>query len=159
MNEQRALEQYQNTQVETSSPARLVVLLYEGALRFIDEAWQAIERKDHPVKAQRINRAIHIVQELANALDHEAAPELSSRLAELYEYVGYELLQGSAFNDPSRLDNGRRVLVQLLDSWRRIADAEVETPATFSGDAAPPATDTADAPAPVPGASSMSLSA
>lgn len=145
MNDQRILEQYTNTRVETSSPLEVVVMLYEGALRFINDAERAVQARDHQEKANQINRALRIVQELANALDHEASPDLSQRLAELYEYVSYELLQGSAFNDVKRLDNGRRVLERLLGSWQELSDAKVEAPRVEGEDSLP-------APSPAPGA-------
>ena len=122
MYHQDAAHQYTATAVETGSPARLVAMLYQGALRFIGEAEAAMAVRDNPRKADRINRAMRIVQELSNALDASVAPELVERLTQLYEYVEHELLQASTYNDPSHLDHARRVLDRLVGAWEQLAD-------------------------------------
>ena len=129
MDHRNAAQQYTATSVETGSPARLVTMLYQGALRFIGEAEEAIGAGDVARKADRINRATRIVQELSNALDREAAPELCERLQALYEYVEYELLQASTFDEPRHLDHCRRVLGRLASSWQELAERNV-APAT-----------------------------
>jgi len=126
MHNLNAAQQYTNTAVETGSPVRLVAMLYQGAIRFVNEAEEAIRARDTERKADRINRAIRIVQELGNALESDAAPELCERLSTLYEYLEYELLQASTFNDPHHLDHCRRVLTRLSDAWEQLADQNVE---------------------------------
>lgn len=123
---ERALHEYTATSVQTGSPVHLVAMLYEGALRFLHEAEAAIDRRDFQGKADRIGRAMRIVQELGNALDETAAPELVQRLRALYEFSEYEMLQASTFNDVRHLQNARRVLDRLHASWRELADRNVE---------------------------------
>lgn len=120
-----AAQQYTATAVETGSPARLVAMLYQGAIRFVNEAEEAIEAHDTVRKADRINRALRIVQELSNALDAEVAPELCERLTSLYEYVEYELLQASTYNETRHLGHCRRVLTRLSGAWDELADQNV----------------------------------
>ena len=129
MDRERALQEYTATSVETGSPVRLVAMLYEGALRFLHEAESAIDQRNFPVKAEKINRAMRIVQELGNALDEEASPELVERLRALYEHVEHEILQASTFNDPRHLHHAARVLTRLHAAWRELADRNVLAPA------------------------------
>lgn len=138
MYSQRALHEYTATSVETGSPAELVVKLYEGAMRFLHEAEAALDRRDLQEKANKINRAMRIVQELSNALDSSVAPELTDRLAALYEYAEYEMLQASTFNDARHLSNARRVLERLHGSWKQVATLNPTLP-----EAAPQPQDTA----------------
>ncbi|HKK70103.1 MAG TPA: flagellar export chaperone FliS [Candidatus Krumholzibacteria bacterium] len=126
MDNQRAVHQYTATAVETGSPARLVAMLYQGALKYIGEAQEAIANGDTARKGDRINRAMRIVQELGNALDESVAPELVGRLALLYEYVEHELLQASTYNRSSHLENCLRVLGRLARSWEELAEQNVQ---------------------------------
>lgn len=126
MYSERALQEYTATSVQTGSPVRLVAMLYEGALRFLHEAEVAIDQRNHPLKAEKINRAMRIVQELTNALDESASPELVQRLRALYEYAEYEMLQASTFNDARHLHHASRVLTRLHASWSTLADRNVE---------------------------------
>ncbi len=142
MDNQRAVQQYTATAVETGSPARLVAMLYQGALKYIGEAEEAIAAGDTARKGDRINRAMRIVQELGNALDESVAPELVTQLTLLYEYVEYELLQASTYNQRSHLEHCRRVLKRLASSWEELADRNVQ-PATSANTGAP--TDTGPA--------------
>jgi flagellar secretion chaperone FliS len=135
MYSERALHQYTATSVETGSPVQLVAMLYEGALRFLHEAEAAIDRRDFQGKANHIGRAMRIVQELGNALDENAAPEIVQRLRALYEFAEYEMLQASTFNDARHLHNARRVLQALHVSWRELADRNVEATVVQDRDA------------------------
>ena len=160
MDHRNAAQQYTETAVQTGSPARLVAMLYQGALRFVGEAEDAIRAGDTPRKADRINRAIRIVQELSNALDREAAPELCDRLESLYEYVEYELLQASTFNETQHLDHCRRVLGRLANSWEELASQNVEPAAPRASAPAPTTPTTApDDESPNEPVSSLSISA
>lgn len=125
----RALETYHETQIHTGSPVRLVAMLYDGALRFLNQAREAIERGDIPTRADRIRRVLHIVQELGNALDHQVESDLPQRLAALYDYVEYELLEASRRNSTVPLDNAEGVLRNLAEAWRDLAERNVEAAA------------------------------
>ena len=61
MDHRQALQQYTTTAVATGSPVRLVAMLYQGALKFIGEAQQAMSVQDPATKGDRINRALRIV--------------------------------------------------------------------------------------------------
>ena len=126
---EHALSRYSDTQVTTGSPGHLVVMLYEGVLRFLREARQAMLDGDHATKGARIGRALHIVQELNNALNPEVEPELCERLASLYGFVETELFESTVTNDPLHLDNATRVLERLLSAWREVAHAVATEPA------------------------------
>jgi flagellar protein FliS len=163
MDNQRAVQQYTATAVETGSPARLVAMLYQGALKYIGEADEAIATGDTARKGDRINRAMRIVQELGNALDENVAPELVTQLTLLYEYVEHELLQASTYNRRSHLEHCRRVLARLASSWEELADRNVQPTASTNaaadsrtGASAPRPTTGDDSEEPVP---SLSISA
>lgn len=110
MNINRAPEHYLRAKLQTCSPVEVVVLLYEGAIRFAREAGDAIENGDFPRKADRIGRALSIVQELENTLDDSAAPALAGQLRVLYSFAQRELLEASARREVSHIDAAVRIL-------------------------------------------------
>ncbi|MFQ3611820.1 MAG: flagellar export chaperone FliS, partial [Fimbriimonadales bacterium] len=62
---------YLETAVETASPVRLVVMLYDGAIRFLNEAKQAIQNRDFETQNLKFQRAQRILAELISSLDFD----------------------------------------------------------------------------------------
>jgi flagellar protein FliS len=119
---------YHETNVETQSQQRLIVLLYEGAIRFAEHAAQAIAQGDIPQRGMMINRASRIVHELRNALDHEVGGELAERLAALYDFVDRQLALANVGNDAKPLRAAIEVLSTLLAGWRKAIDCLEQAP-------------------------------
>src|SRR4026209_1052390 len=86
---------YQNVAVQTSSPTKLVVMLYEGAIRFIREGVAAIEAKNLEGKRQSLDRAVAIVQHLNSTLDMERGGAVAVDLNRLYIYITSRIVEGS----------------------------------------------------------------
>lgn len=116
-----AVAQYQTARVETASPVRIVVQLYDGALRFIRRAQGAMEQKDVRAKGEALRRAHAIVSELQSTLDTSQAPELCAELDRLYEFVLHGLTQASFGSDPAELEPALDVLSQLREAWHELA--------------------------------------
>jgi len=146
---QTAMQQYKSTHVETGSAEKLIVLLYEGALRFCGEAHRAMVADDIPARSRSLTRAKRIVQELNNALDHEVGGEIAARLAALYEFVEHRLTLANLDHDRQAVADAQHILRILLESWERVARGEGESTA---------AEDLPAVPAPTPGRSSLSVS-
>jgi flagellar secretion chaperone FliS len=125
MSVQRGLTTYRQTQVQSRTPLELVVMLYDGALKFLHQAREAIERGDIAARRDASSRAITIISELQSTLNMEQGGELAQRLDELYIYVNGRIIAAAAENSVAPLDDATRVLNVLRDSWVTIA-----TPAT-----------------------------
>jgi flagellar protein FliS len=121
----RGLDSYRQTQAQSRTPLELVVMLYDGALRFLAVARDAIERRDIPARREALSRAIAIVSELQSTLKIEEGGELAQSLDSLYGYANQKLLEAAAHNDVKAIDEVRRVFEILRDAWSNIA-----TPAT-----------------------------
>lgn len=81
-------ERYLETAVETASPARLIVMLYDGAIRFINEAMAAMRQRDYETQNARLQRAQKILAELISSLDFDKGGEIAENLFRtLYLYV------------------------------------------------------------------------
>ena len=119
---QTAAAAYQSGQVTSAGPVRIVVLLYEGALRF---SRQALEKFDDPSsRGQALGRAHRIVSELLAALDHEAGPDIAANLDNLYGYMLDALTRANVNRDRNALQSTIKVLETVLPAWREIDGQE-----------------------------------
>ena len=128
MSFQRGLTTYQRTQVQSRTPLELVVMLYDGALKFLHQAREAIERGDIAARREASSRAITIISELQSTLNMEQGGELAQRLDELYAYVNARIIAAAAENHVGPIDDATRVLNVLRDSWVAIATPAAEAP-------------------------------
>ena len=109
---------YQRGQVGSAGPVRIVVLLYEGAIRFVR---QALEKFDDPgARGHALGRAHRIVSELLAALDYDAGGEIAQNLDRLYRFVLDEITRANVENEREPLKGVVKVLDALGDGWRQI---------------------------------------
>ena len=113
---------YKQGLVTAAAPLRIVVLLYEGAIRF---ARQAQERFDDPaVRGTALGRTHRIVSELLASLDHERGGEIANNLDGLYNYLLDSITKANVDLDRKSLKSVVKVLETLLSAWRRIEAGE-----------------------------------
>jgi flagellar protein FliS len=117
----RGLDSYRQTQAQSRTPLELVVMLYDGALRFMTVARDAIERRDIPARREALSRALAIISELQSTLKVEEGGELARSLDDLYSYSNLRLLDAAAKNDVVPLDEVRKVFQILREGWSTIA--------------------------------------
>jgi flagellar secretion chaperone FliS len=117
-----AVSQYRNSQVQTASPARIIVQFYDGAIKFINLGIQGIEKKDVAKKGVQLSRAHEIVSEMRANLDHTRAPELCAELDRLYVYVLDCITEANLKVDATPLAGALKVLEMLRGAWVQIAD-------------------------------------
>ena len=117
LNSQMAMANaYKNQQILTAPPEQLTLLLYNGALRFLNESIQALEAGDLP-KAHNANlRVQDIVREFMATLD--MSYEISKNWAALYEYVVHCLIEGNIKKDIQQLHNARTILEEMRNTWQ-----------------------------------------
>ena len=116
-----AAARYRGVQLNTASPAQLVVMLYDGALRFVGEADEALGRDDRARAGDRIGRALAIVDELAATLDPTHAPELAENLLALYGFCKRRLLEANLERDRKALADVVSSLTPLREAWAAVA--------------------------------------
>jgi flagellar protein FliS len=110
-----ARSQYEEMQVQTT-PGRLVVMLYDGALRFLHLGLEAMRRGDLEVQAVKLGKAQSILCELIGALDMEAG-EVAQGLLSIYSYCAERLLIANAEDRPEYVEEVIRVMASLRDAW------------------------------------------
>jgi flagellar protein FliS len=113
---QRAQEQYQRAQTETASPGQLLLLLYQGCLRFISRARLAREQDDHDAARANLLRAQEIVAELMGSLNLEVG-EIATNLLSLYDYMYRRLVDANIRRDDAAAAEVETLLRSLLPAW------------------------------------------
>ncbi len=109
-------------EIRTASPEKLVVLLYEGALRQARGARDAHEQGDVGRRGAAISRSLAIVAELQQSLDLEAGGEIARNLRALYFFVTDRLLEANVTNRMEALEEAIGVLETLHEAWAEIAE-------------------------------------
>lgn len=119
-NPSSAAAAYKANHFESAPPLKLVRMLYEGALRFLEQAEAASASGDGARFQERCLRVLSIVAELRLALDHGQAPELATNLEELYLFAEEQLRAAMRSESSATLPSVRDVLTPLLDGWKGV---------------------------------------
>ena len=111
------LKQYQQTQVSTSSPEKILLMLYDGAINFSRIAQEKAANGDKSERGKYVSKAQAIVAELMNTLDHETGGVVADRLEQLYLYINNEYVHANVNNSVSSMGNTIKILSMLRDTW------------------------------------------
>jgi len=119
MNLAQSAQAYRRNAVLSASPGQLILMLFDGALRFMNTAVSGFDEK-HPV---RRNETIHnnlvktqaILSELRGSLDLEKGGEFAERMSTLYSFMRTQLRQANLQKDPAPI----RVVIELLGAIRQ----------------------------------------
>jgi flagellar protein FliS len=117
----RGAEAYRRVTADTRSPMELVVMLYDGAIRFVGEARDAADRNDIAKRTRAVSRALAIVTELQNTLRLEDGGDVARELDRLYDYLTARLLDSNIKRDRKALDEVHRLLSTVRDGWAQAA--------------------------------------
>ena len=118
-----ALSAYQQNSVDTASPARLIVMLYEGVVTALDKTAASLSAPiDIELAHKELTRCQDIVLELMQALNHDAG-DMAVRLATIYEYCHHQLVQANATKDFSHAQPVRDIFADLRDAWTEITES------------------------------------
>ena len=116
-----AYQQYANNKVMTSSPAELTLMLYDGAIKFINIALGAIEEKDVQKAHTNILKAEHIIDYLRQTLDMKYA--VAQDFENIYSYLASRLIEANLKKDPEILQEVNEHLRSVRDTWKEVMKA------------------------------------
>ncbi len=114
--------QYQKTQVVTASREKILLMLYEGAIRFTKHAHAALKQGKIAEKGKYISKATAILSELMATLDFKAGGQLAVDLENLYVFMIDKLIEGNIKNDPECLAHVEQLLMTLFEAWKDIVE-------------------------------------
>lgn len=112
---------YEETSVMTQDRGRLIVMLYDGAIKFLRQAVVACQQGDYEKKGRLICRAQDILFELNTVLDVEAGGQIAQNLRKLYNFMWRHLGQANAAHDLDKIQEVIGLLETLNRGWRAIA--------------------------------------
>jgi flagellar secretion chaperone FliS len=113
--------QYLKTQVATVNNLQLVVLLYEGAIKYLRQAEEGIEEKNIEKRNNNIQRALDIIDELKNALNLSQGGEIARSLLALYLFMNNHLMMANIKNEAGKIQEVCKMLSSLKDAWQAVA--------------------------------------
>jgi len=113
---------YQNNAVNTASGGQLTLMLYNGCIKFINQAMKDMNEKNHEGKNKHIQKAQDIIQELMLTLDQDV--EISKQLLPLYEFIHYQLQQGNIKNEVHYLEEALEFITEFRNTWKEVMKQE-----------------------------------
>jgi flagellar secretion chaperone FliS len=110
-------EVYQKNQVTTAKPEELTLMLYNGAIKFLQQAKLAMENKDVPKANSLILKTQDIITELMVTLNRDY--EISNSLYALYEYMKQRLIEGNMKKDIALIEEVIGMLQEIRTTWQQ----------------------------------------
>ncbi len=113
------IQQYQKSSIETASREKILIMLYDGAIQFLNKAKIALKNNNIEESHNNIMGAENIIQEFINSMDREVAPQLAENLISLYEYFLRRLTQANMKKDAEPIDEVLKYLKGLKETWEK----------------------------------------
>ena len=114
--------QYQKTAVTTASREKILLMLYEGCIRFIRQAIVATDEKRLADKGKYISKATAIISELMATLDFKVGGELAVDLENLYVFMIDKLIEGNIENSSESLKQVEELMNTLYVAWKDVIE-------------------------------------
>lgn len=131
------VKQYQKSSIETASREQILIMLYDGAIQFLNKAKIAMQNKQIEETHNNLIAAQNIIKEFINSLDREVAPQLAENLTSLYEYFIRRLVQANIKRQIEPVDEVLTYLKSLKATWEKaiiLAQKEAQEAAVEAGD-------------------------
>lgn len=111
------MNQYKQNHISTASPEQILLMLYDGAIRFSRQAIMAGEQNNQVLKLERISKTMAIVVEFSNSLNHEIGGQIAADLDGLYQFIIRELTASRNDDSGEKLKTVEGLLVDLRQTW------------------------------------------
>jgi flagellar protein FliS len=126
------LRSYKETQIKTATPGKLILMMYDGAIKNLNQALQDMddEHRRYDSISNSLIKAQDIIAELMISLDFERGGEIAKNLFGLYVFMNRRLLDGNIKKDKTPLEEVKTLLIELRGAWAEAAD-KAGVPAGF----------------------------
>jgi flagellar protein FliS len=123
-------EVYKDTQIQTADQGKLILMLYDGAIRFLNIAIDNMDFRKYDIVNNNIIKAQDIITELMLSLNMDQGGEIAKNLFNIYAYMKKRLLEGNIRKDPAILQEVVKHLTTLRSAWEEaIKKAPIKTAA------------------------------
>jgi len=115
----QAYQVYRQTQVTTASQGELLLMLFDGAIRFARQSKDFMVAREYEDANAKLIRTQDIINELILSLDLSVG-EIANNLQQLYVFIHDLLVQANIKKDPEIVDSAVDMLVELRDTWEQV---------------------------------------
>ncbi len=126
-------EQYRKVQAQTGSRADLVLMLYQGAIRFMNRALAKLDAEDIEGTHNALIRAQQILNELKATLNHAVGGEISSGLDGVYDYCVQRLIDANVSKEADPVLEVKQLIQQIAGAWEEALQQAKDTRSDLSG--------------------------
>lgn len=113
---------YQNTKINTASPAELTLMLYDGAVKFTHMAIMALEKGDYEQCHNNVQKAKNIIVEFRSTLNFDY--EVANDFDRVYDYINWALVQGNIKKDKGMLEEALKRIKEMRDTWKEVMEKQ-----------------------------------
>lgn len=113
-----AVNKYKQNSISTATPEELTLMLYDGAIKFMNIGKYSIENKDMAKAHTSLMRAQDIISELNYSLDMKY--DLSKELRNLYDFVMSKLIDGNINKDIKHIEEAISITTEMRDTWKEV---------------------------------------
>jgi flagellar secretion chaperone FliS len=138
---------YQKAAVNTVDQRKLILMLYDGAIKFLTHAVEKMEKQEHYEAHTNLIRGKSIIAELLSSLNLEHGGDIARNLQRLYAYMFNELIDANLNKEPERVQRVVHLLKELRTAWQNLKPGTAPNvpqagtaPAQAPGTAAQPTT-------------------
>jgi len=113
-------DEYLNIQFGTADQGTLIIMTFDGAIRFCYSAIDCLENDDRVGKGEWLSQAFDVVSELRKSLKPEVDEDLVEQISNTYEFVCHQITLANVMNSVENINNALIVLESLRDTWKEI---------------------------------------
>ncbi|MCM3750200.1 flagellar export chaperone FliS [Paenibacillus pasadenensis] len=116
---QSPYQKYQQLSAQTATPLQLVIMLYDGAIRFVKQGITGLEHNNYEAANNNFCKAESILHELVASLNFEFP--VAKQLLTIYEYMLHQLIQANVYKQVGNAQEVVEHLVELRQSWKQLS--------------------------------------
>lgn len=116
-------QKYKNTSIQSASREKILLMLYEGAIKFTKRAIMACDSGNIAERGTNIGRAYDIILELMNTLDHKIGGDLAAQLEQLYMFITDQYTQANITGEKKFLEDALKILETLYEGWQQAVES------------------------------------
>lgn len=124
MGVQAAYQQYKEVQVKTANNGKLVLMLYQGIIKFLRLAKKHIGDANMAGANENLIKAQNIINELSANLDREKGGEIAQNLYNLYQFMNRNLIQANIKKEIEPIEIVEEMMIELLETWKQIVNGK-----------------------------------
>ena len=115
---------YQNVQITTTDRGRLLLMMYEGAIKFLKQSKAGLEEKDIAKFCRFLSKGQAIIAELMNTLDFEKGGSIARDLDRLYDFMLFYLSEANLYRDGDRVTKVIELVEIIYSAYREIIEGK-----------------------------------